>query len=330
MIKININNLQAFLPSDFWKKVLVENLEKNLNGLLKSNGRLHSFNVGVTLGKGVEFYKFTSAQQHILQLLGVEEPLLCFYTKDRSRLYYVKIAHLIAKEDLSKGNQGYVQIPGVYTEIYSEMDTGEGKDLKWFLGMYAGVTKRGYIKRTSEHCKAAMKDSQTSIKFHWHLGGALEDGEGLGTVLMEVNKSFDDIMNWEEAQVNYLEQKGFCLNMIPGGFAGLRFISKYRNNFKPSYDADDKYLEESKLLIDHPWIVEASLRMKSLWVSDKAQSMYLNMLVAMPNTLEPDDVRFIRYLDALGKSVTEIKIHVEANNRQIRDILSGKHYSRVQ
>jgi len=46
------------------------------------------------------------------------------------------------------------------------------------------------------------------------------------SALREVNMTRQDAMNWEEAEVDKIANDQYGLNMIPGGFKGLRYLLK--------------------------------------------------------------------------------------------------------
>ena len=146
--------------------------------------------------------------------------------------------------------------------------------------------------------------------------------------LRDINLSYEDAMNWEEEYVDKIASDQFGLNMIPGGFKGLRLLHEYRITDRVDISLKDRDKAIQEFVRRHPRKGVPNPFIAELWKDDE---FYLRIMKARPKTLSPDQVRKIRELAELGQTVAEIVKEVGARNeRQVRDVISGKYYGRIQ
>jgi hypothetical protein len=135
-------------------------------------------------------------------------------------------------------------------------------------------------------------------------------------------------MDWEERNVDSVAYGPNGLNMIPGGFKGLKLLHKLRIIKSVNIDLEEreKAIEEytrrnPRKGIPNPFI-------SKLWEDDK---YYLKVIEARPKTLSIDQVRMIRELYRSGRSVSEIVREVGAlNETQVKSVIMGKTYTRIR
>lgn len=207
---------------------------------------------------------------------------------------------------------------------------------------YIGLTSRNWQTRYKEHQRDALTGSE--LLFHTSLRKVLNGDSvvqsGLGSFevvrkgaallseLEYVNLSYEEAMEVEEKLVERtLYPKG--LNMIPGGFAGLQFLHKlgYLDRTR-KVTVDERDRAAAKYLLDAtsgphvaPWV-------KENWAKDE---YYEQVIFKRSNTLNREQVIAIRkYGNEWGFDQDLIANLVGANQRQVRDVLSGKYYSRVK
>ncbi len=230
--------------------------------------------------------------------------------------------------DASKGFQGYVHsisenVPRTGTP--EELLRLNLRDSESYY--YAGITGRHWLLRFNEHAREMANGSQRRFYRAWreHFGSF---GVLFTSALKEVNLTFNEAMNWEEAEVDKVASDQFGLNMIPGGFKGIRFLHKHRiiDNTAISLEARDKAIAEycrrnPRKGLPNPFIEE-------LWKSD---DFYLKVMEAKEKTLSAAQVRQIRALHVQGLPLSQIVDAVGALNvQQVRNVITGRTYRRMK
>lgn len=209
------------------------------------------------------------------------------------------------------------------------------------VARYIGLTSRNWQTRYREHQRDALTGSE--LLFHTTLasvlpvGGISQAGMGvfeivrrglsLTSELQYVNLTFDEAMQVEEKLVERtLHPAG--LNMIPGGYAGIKFLHTlgFLNRAKATVEERDfaaaKYLHQ----LPHQ-------RGPAPWISDRWQKdeYYEQVVLNRSNTLNKEQVQQIREFGNEWKFSADIIARLSgASERQVRDVLSGKYYSRVK
>lgn len=192
---------------------------------------------------------------------------------------------------------------------------------------YVGITGRNWLLRLDEHVREMARGSQRLFYRAWRERYG-RSGILFTSFLNDVNLTYEEAMNWEEAKVDKISNDQFGLNMIPGGFKGLRLLHECRLIVSTdiSLDARDLAIAEycrrnPRKGLPNPFIAE-------LWKSD---DFYLKVIEAKEKTLSSEQVKRIRSLHAQGKSISQIVDEVGAlNEQQVRNVITGKTYRRVQ
>ncbi|MET0123187.1 MAG: hypothetical protein ABW124_19270 [Candidatus Thiodiazotropha sp. 6PLUC9] len=207
---------------------------------------------------------------------------------------------------------------------------------------YIGLTSRNWQTRYKEHQRDALTGSE--LLFHTSLATAIDKDSiiqrGMGpfemvragvcllSELQYINLSYEEAMDVEEKMVerSTLYPKG--LNKIPGGFAGTKFLHKMGYLNKDRATVDDRDYAAAKYLKDHPVEKRTAPWVQVNWENDE---FYEGVIFKRNNTLNKEQVLAIRkYGNEWGFDTEIIANLVGANVRQVRDVLSGKYYSRVQ
>ena len=259
------------------------------------------------------------------------EPPEGAYVKSR-RTFSIPIQFIIKNwGSVEKGHM-------VYEHNISPMDFA---DPQFESVSYIGMTSRNWQTRYKEHQRDALTGSE--LLFHTSLRKALSvdslvqnvrgdfdlvrKGIFLCSELEYVNLSYEEAMQIEEKFVERtLYPKG--LNMIPGGFSGIKFLHQlgYLNR-SDRVSVDDRDQASAKYLLNSengpriaPWV-------KEKWSDDE---FYEKVILKRSNTLNREQILAIRkYGNEWGFDAEIIANLVEANTRQVRDVLRGKYYSRV-
>ena len=219
--------------------------------------------------------------------------------------------------DVADGHQGYSHSISFFDE--------EGVHLEqWY---YIGITSRNWLQRMEEHLREMRSGSNKRFHAAWR-SYAGNSRVMLGSELIVLNHSFNGIMDWEEEQVDACMAKGKSLNMIPGGFKGLRFLHEHRVTTGINITLDQResaileYVQREGVSPRVP-----NLLLAKLWRDD---AFYLKVLAGRDDVLTPAQVVAIRRLAAEGNDAQTILAMVNARNfEQVKRVLAGKTYKRI-
>ena len=123
--------------------------------------------------------------------------------------------------------KGYPKIKNQYfgychkIALFNELG---GSDKEYY---YVGVTGRNWLQRMNEHFNEIKSGSNKLFHQTWREFTGKKHVM-LGSELVVGDHSFEQIMSWEEDFVDRYMESGVALNMIPGGFKGMRFLHKHR------------------------------------------------------------------------------------------------------
>jgi hypothetical protein len=119
------------------------------------------------------------------------------------------------------------------------------------------------------------------------------------------------------------------LNMIPGGYEGLRYLHRIGAlASREPVDVDRREELMSTILRDAKRESKPNPLLAALWLDDD----YAERIICGPEgRLKPKQINDARFLHALGKPVAEIRETVGAkDDGQILRLLRGKTYGRVR
>jgi hypothetical protein len=226
----------------------------------------------------------------------------------------------------------------IYEHNISAMDHA---DPQFTSLSYIGLTARNWQSRYREHKRDALTGSE--LLFHTSLSKVfVKDGivqAGMGPIevvrrgicflseLQYVNLSFEKAMQVEEFMVSRtLHPAG--LNMIPGGFAGMKFLHQHNLLNRKRSSLEERDRAAAAYLIQNnrsdklaPWV-------RQNWERD---DFYERVILNRKQTLNREQVLAIReYGSSWGFAPDLIASLVGANLRQVRDVLRGKYYARVR
>jgi hypothetical protein len=220
--------------------------------------------------------------------------------------------------DVTQGHQGYS-----HSIVFMEPDGGTLKE-----AFYIGVTSRNWLVRMEEHLAEMRGGSNKRFHAAWR-AYAGDTNVMLSSELIVLSHTFEGIMAWEEEQVDAMMEAGKSLNMIPGGFKGLRFLHEHRLTDKVEISLEERdraiaaYARRVGVRAGVP-----NLFLAELWRDDE---FYLKVLAGRSDVLTPGQVLAIRDLAAKGRTPQQIFETVGARNvEQVQRVLQGKTYTRVQ
>jgi len=192
---------------------------------------------------------------------------------------------------------------------------------------YVGITGRNWLLRLSEHLGEIHRGSRRKFYQAWRDSLGIKDVLFTSS-LMDINLTYEDAMNWEEYGVDKFAYGPNGLNMIPGGFKGLKFLHEHRITGRDNITLEEREHAIQEYIRRHPRKGIPNPFISELWKDD---DHYLRVIEARDKTLSANQVRKIRVLAEMGWSVSQIKKEVNAlNDLQVKNLLAGRTYRRIK
>lgn len=191
---------------------------------------------------------------------------------------------------------------------------------------YVGITGRNWLLRLGEHIREMHRGSRKRFHAVWRESLGLSDVLFVSS-LIDINLAFEDAMDWEELHVDKFAYGPNGLNMIPGGFKGLRHLHMHGTIARQNISLEERDRAVAEYLRKNPRKGIPNPFMAELWKDD---DYYLRVIEARPKTLSGKQVRLIRRLAAEGKSTEEIAEEAGAlNETQVKNVIAGRTYRRI-
>ena len=192
---------------------------------------------------------------------------------------------------------------------------------------YVGITSRNWLLRLSEHLGEMHRGSRKNFHAMWRDSLGLNDVV-FSSSLRQVNLSYEQAMNWEEEGVKRIAHGPNGLNMIPGGFAGLKYLHKLGIIGRTNISLEERENAIALFVERYPRKGIPNPFISALWQDD---DFYARIMEARAKTLSMDQVRRIRSLAATGINFKEITKQVRAlNELQVKNVIIGKTYTRFK
>lgn len=189
---------------------------------------------------------------------------------------------------------------------------------------YIGITKQSLMKRWSQHINEAQRDRR--YLFHRFLGKQFDMRGGDTRAYVRVLRTgldFDEAMQAEEDLVAKSTIYPRGLNMIPGGFAGLRFLAERNFHTNAKRINKSRAAELAQFFNGRPDNPLLALRLQS------DDELISRIVCNNPRNFDITEVRQIRAMSELGHSEAQIAEEVKANQQRIHNLLTDRTYSRV-
>jgi hypothetical protein len=186
---------------------------------------------------------------------------------------------------------------------------------------YFGITSRPWYIRFQEHFNAAKNGSP----YLFHASMRHHSDQKLYTRVCATDISFSSAMRHEEVLVRLMGLYPLGLNMIPGGAAGIRYLSTLRVNLNSSEFRAEAIAEQ----MNRP---SSEGRPNPLaaarWESDPDYAA--RVICGHSGRLTVEQVRSIRLMGIASRSAEEIQALSGARNLgQVKRVLSDRAYSRI-
>ncbi|MCX2718761.1 hypothetical protein [Lentiprolixibacter aurantiacus] len=343
---LNVQNCRALLPDSDGLPTL-KRLDECLDGinnkypgsirsLIKTNEKSMIRCKGsrrlcvshIKIAQGVDFQERVINTRAILEdrRAPAEFMMLQYFGNTVSQKIIVPLQYLLKGwGNAREGHQCYIHYVSHNMDKKVNLETMQWNDSDSDNYYYAGITSRDWLKRLNEHIGEIRRGSAKSFHKAWResLG---KNNVQFSSYLREINQSYEEAMDWEEKKVDSLSKDANCLNMIPGGFKGLKFLHKLRITDRVKIPLEQreraiaKYAKQNRRKgVPNPFIAE-------LWKDDE---YYLKIIEARPKTLSREQVLLIRELNGKGWSLEKITKEIKAiNQAQVKRVIEGKTYRR--
>lgn len=185
---------------------------------------------------------------------------------------------------------------------------------------YIGLTRRKWYTRLSEHRASAAAGS--NYFFH----AALREHQ-TRNILHRVFLTGSDektAMDLEEEFVANMSLYPLGLNMIPGGYAGLKYLSSFgvRRRTTDGVDAEIRSLMARASVKGRP-----NPLCSARWYGDPDYAE--RVICGHSGRLTADEVRKVRNLNFTGRSVFDIATLLGRGLKQVERLMKGMTYSRI-
>jgi hypothetical protein len=183
---------------------------------------------------------------------------------------------------------------------------------------YVGITRRRWYDRLAEHISSAQRGSP--YLFH----RAIRERRFVRHRIFVNAVDYEFAMETEEQFVeSTLYPMG--LNMIPGGFAGLRYLSKLGIRARTTEERDAAV---QSLLLRPNLEGKPNPLCAARWESDPDYAE--RVICGHSGRLTADQVRMIRTLAGWGHDQGHITKSSGGKPHQIQSVMSGKRYGRIR
>jgi hypothetical protein len=186
---------------------------------------------------------------------------------------------------------------------------------------YIGISSRPWFVRYAEHETAA----RTGSRFLFHDALRSHVGKNRTHQIILFGVDLGNAMRAEEELVAIGTLYPLGLNMIPGGYAGLKYLSTLSLRVKDSEYAPE-HIEEAmqrESLAGRP-----NPLLAARWESDP--DYVERVICGHSGRLTVDQVRMIRMMHVACRAPDEIAVLANANALQVKRLLSNQTYGRVR
>ena len=206
---------------------------------------------------------------------------------------------------------------------------------------YVGITSRTWQQRAMEHQYAAGRNSM--LLFHRALRGELFDVHTHEHIVLRAGLTRAQALRIEEVEVEARTLHGLHpngMNMIPGGEAGLRFLSKMLKRPSTSIKVDDidslletavnQSLRQPCLSAKGP---HTNAKLAKLWEQDIG--FRIKAMTNQQRRLSYNQICNARIWDAAGWPIEKIQAHINGMDEravsidQVERLLDGKSYDTI-
>lgn len=192
---------------------------------------------------------------------------------------------------------------------------------------YIGISKRNWLQRMAEHFREIRNGSNKTFHAAWRQYVGTKKAR-LHSELIVTNHTYKQIMDWEEDQVDLQMELSTSLNMIPGGFKGVKFLHEHRLLASMNVTLEEREKAIALHEVINPRAGIPNLLVSALWKDPDYAAL---VICGAEGRLSQDQVREIRALAAQGMAHETIMARVGARNiLQVRRVAEGATYARIK
>ena len=253
------------------------------------------------------------------------------YQSGRVEAYQVPLFMVLSPASKTFSRRGSYQ---VYRHSFSKngrQSDGLNADLSLVrkqleFATYVGITKQGWQTRYNQH----LRDAASGSPYLFH--EALRDSNNFDLVEHEVYSaglSYEQAMDVEEHLVEQISLYPKGLNMIPGGYAGLRYLGKM-NALRPGETGEQRDRAISDAMRGRTDERKGGTS-NSLIAEHWNNPVYASAVICnRDDRLSPDQIRMARILADCEWTEERIATHICARNlNQVKRLLAGNTYTRI-
>ena len=228
--------------------------------------------------------------------------------------------------DVEEGYMGYSHSIALFDKEGKPLSEEAPNGLPVHQHFYYRVTRRNWLKRMAEHFAEIKSGSNKTFHKVWREYQGRAD-VGLASELVLLNVSYENVMAWEELMVDECMDAGNSLNMIPGGFKGLKFLHEHRITHSKDITLEERDKAIYEYAKQHPRLGVPNFLISELWKDDEYAA---NIICGSPGRLSVEQIRTIRNLHENGLPIEKILKMVGSNSvDQVKRVLAGKTYTRI-
>jgi hypothetical protein len=310
---VNVDNLRHLIPA--WS-INPVSLARAIDGLLSDEKAAHFRRNGGKVYDNLPFWVEVDANTEpvIVRIMVPDNDIdLC--------------GNLIVNTDPIICNKAQIIVPlNPVFKDYEDISSGYVVYLHSFqtethLG-YIGVSKHAWFERLSQHISSARNGS------HYLFHGGIINHQSV-EILHRVffcGLDIENAMKLEEDLVAMFTLYPLGLNMIPGGYAGIRYLSKLcKTNINTPSERDTEIERISNIssLLGKPNPLCAAR-----WASD--QDFVNRVICGHSGRLTPEQIRTIRLHTSFGTRIEEIAAVINVSNiNRVKKVINNKTYGRV-
>lgn len=190
--------------------------------------------------------------------------------------------------------------------------------------MYFGITRQGWAARWKQHLCAANNGSP--YLFHRAIKGRNQDRDGEFHRVVECGLSYEAAMDLEEELVGKFSLYPRGLNMIPGGFAGIKYLGQrgFHNIAPKNWEYRSRLLREFAKHCDRTGRPNPLLA--AVWKDDDYAT---SVICSNPNNFDLERVREARLLTSFDWSTDQIAERFSCKPERVQRLIRGATYARV-
>jgi hypothetical protein len=192
--------------------------------------------------------------------------------------------------------------------------------------LYFGITRQGWAARWKQHLCAANNGSPYLFHQAIRTRDQSDASDGDFHRVVACGLSYEDAMNLEEELVAKQSLYPHGLNMIPGGFAGIRYLGQrgFHGVTPKNWEYRSRLLREFSKYCDRSG--KPNPLLAAVWKDDDYAA---SVICSNPNNFDLERVREARLLSSFDWTPEQIAERFSCKPERVQRLLRGATYARV-